>query len=122
MLSDVFAGDEEREYPEADMGEVSDGYHTFNELYAHRRALFIALMHSFPRISWRANNHHDGTFIEGWFIAGMELPTGQISYHLPNEDWHKLDGWSIATTLRAPEWDGHTPADVIDRLNLWAQS
>jgi hypothetical protein len=101
-------------------GQVSDGYHTFNELYDHRIALFIALMKSHPEISWRANNHADGSSYEGWFIAGMHLPTGDISYHLPDDKWTLLDGVGIATTNRAPEWDGHTPADVVRRLNEWS--
>jgi hypothetical protein len=99
---------------------TSDGYHTFKELYDHRIALFIALMKSHPDISWRANNHEDGSMFEGWFVAGMHLPTGDISYHLPQSDWMKLDGVGIATSNKSPEWDGHTPADVVKRLMQWA--
>lgn len=101
-------------------GETSDGYHTFNELYEHRHALFIALMRSHPEISWRANNHHDGSGMDGWFIAGMRLPTGDISYHLPNLHWTSLDGRGIPTSNRAPyEWDGHKSDDVVKRLFGW---
>ena len=102
--------------PMENVGDVSDGYHTFSELYDHRCHLFIALMRSNPKISWRANNHGDGTMFPGWFIAGMDLPTGQISYHLPLWMWEMLDGCSVATTNKAPEWDGHTPSDVVKRL------
>ena len=98
-------------------GDTSDGYHTFNELYEHRIALFIALMKSHPKISWRANNHEDGTMFNGWFIAGMHLSSGDISYHLPINKWELLDNTGIATTNKAPKWDGHTPQDVIKRLN-----
>ena len=99
---------------------TSDGYHTFKELYDHRIALFIALMKSHPEISWRANNHDDGTGIDNWFIAGMHLPAGDISYHLPATDWTKLDNVGIKTSNRSPKWDGHTPADVVSRLNSWS--
>jgi hypothetical protein len=105
---------------ECEVGRVSDGYHTFDELYEHRCLLFINLMRSNPKISWRANNHEDGTMFEGWFIAGMKLPSGTISYHLPVHMWTLLDNRGIATTLRAPKWDGHTPADVVNRLIAWA--
>lgn len=98
---------------------TSDGYHTFKELYDHRIALFIALMRSNPLISWRANNHEDGIGFEGWFIAGMHLPTGDITYHLPDSDWTKLDYSGIATSNKAPKWDGHTASDVVERLNKW---
>ena len=99
--------------------KVSDGYHTFQELYDHRCHLFIALMRSNPEIAWRANNHSDGTSYENWFIGGMNLPTGQITYHLPIWMWKMLDGKGIKTTNKAPEWDGHTSKDVISRLKEW---
>jgi len=44
-------------YIDCEPGLVSDGYHSFNELYEHRNLLFINLMRSNPEISWRANNH-----------------------------------------------------------------
>jgi hypothetical protein len=97
---------------------TSDGFHTFKELYDHRIALFIALMKSHPTISWCSKVHHDGSSYDGWFIAGMDLPTGQISYHLPMSDWDKL-GADFPTLDKAPEWDGHTPADVVKRLTDW---
>jgi hypothetical protein len=103
----------------ATSGEISDGYHTFNELYDHRIALFMALMKTNPQISWRANNHDDGTMFEGWYIAGMHLPTGEITYHLPGDTWTLLDGVGIATSNKAPKWDGHTAADVVNRLHAW---
>ena len=98
-------------------GETSDGYHTFNELYDHRCHLFAALMLSHVGISWKSKLHADGSVYEGWFICGMHLPTGDISYHLPESMWEQLDG--ITTQQFAPEWDGHTSADVVKRLSGW---
>lgn len=71
------------------VGEVSDGYHTFNELYDHRHALFLALLsvHAGVLPTWMSRRHEDGSAFEGWFIAGIELPTGMISYHLPDRLW-----------------------------------
>lgn len=100
-------------------GDVSDGYHTFNELYNHRHHLFMALMKAYPHLSWRAICHADGSRYDGWVICGMHLPTGDISYHLPAALWPKLNGSNITSTIRAPEWDGHTSADVLNRLNEW---
>lgn len=68
-------------------GQVSDGYHTFDELYQHRCMLFCALMFSNPAISWVSSIHHDGTMMADWFIAGMDLPTGRVTYHLPISMW-----------------------------------
>lgn len=95
-----------------DMGEVSDGFHTFNELYAHRIVLFIALALYIPG-SWKSRLHDDGSSIEGWFIAGLPTPGGPITYHLPDAEW---DTFPVRSLERAPRWDGHTPADVVERL------
>lgn len=101
---------------ECEVEKKSDGFHTFADLYQHRNLLFIALMMSNPDISWRANVHNDGGHYEGFFIAGMHLPTGDISYHLPVEMWNLLDSKNIRTSQRSPKWDGHSPSDVLDRL------
>lgn len=106
-----------REYPS--MGDVSDGYHTFDELYEHRIALFIALMKSHPAISWWSKKHVDGTMWDGWIIAGMHLPTGDITYHLSDEYIPHLKD-KVTELDTAPEWDGHTPADVVKRVEDWA--
>lgn len=98
-------------------GKTSDGFHTFDELYAHRNLLFIALMTKNPSISWRSKQHADGTMFRGYFIAGMRLWTGDISYHIPLELWSLLDD-QISTLSFAPKWDGHTPEDVLKRLKL----
>lgn len=97
-------------------GETSDGYHTFNELYEHRYALFIALIRLLPHLSWRANNNADGSSYKGYFVTGIHLPTGDVSYHLPLKYWGELDGLDILTTNNAPKFDGHTADDVVDRL------
>jgi hypothetical protein len=98
--------------------ENSDGYHTFGELYEHRHALFIALARSNPDLAWRAREHEDGTMFGGMFLAGLRLPTGDISYHLPIALWGALD--ECASTYVRPHWDGHTPADVVRRLMAWS--
>lgn len=102
-----------------DVKDVSDTHHTFGELYDHRILLFLALMCSHPEISWRAPYHFDGTHYEGSFLAGMNLPGGQISYHVPNDFWNLLDNKKIDTVDFAPEWDGHTSEDVLERLEEW---
>lgn len=104
---------------ECNAAEVSDGHHTFGELYIHRHLLFIAVMQSNPKISWRANNHDDGTMYPDWFIAGMHLPADDISYHLPVSMWYLLDKKGIITTNKGPSWDGHTSCNVLQRLERW---
>jgi hypothetical protein len=101
----------------SDIGDLSDGYHSFNDLYTHRVILFIALMLSHPDISWKSKLHDDGTDFDGWFIAGMNLVTGNISYHLPNSVWDLLE--PIVELSKAPKWDGHTSEDVLHRITKW---
>jgi hypothetical protein len=98
-----------------DVGEISDGYHTFNELYEHRHALFLAFCRSQVDIAWRAQQHHDGSSFEGWFILGIgDQPGQQITYHLPMRLWDEAA--FVKTLHRAPRWDGHTSLDVIERI------
>lgn len=102
-----------------DVGQVSDGYHTFDELYDHRCLLFLALMRARPSISWYSCLHNDGTEFDGWFVAGMNLSGKQITYHLPNRYRELIDQTDIPYLDKAPEWDGHSSADVLARLKDW---
>lgn len=96
------------------IGQVSDGTNTFDDLYAMRHALFVALCHEMAeRGAWKSLLHEDGTSYEGYFIAGIELPEGMITYHLPMELWDIL---KVEALDKGRPWDGHTAADVVDRL------
>lgn len=113
--------------------EISDEYHTMSELYDHRNRLFLALVKYYDNyvtplrcnvVCWKSKKHKDGTMFEGDFILGMtvtkpsfeagkEPEKYQITYHLP------LKYWDIAKVMElhtAPEWDGHTSDDVLERL------
>ncbi len=95
--------------------QISDGYHTFEELYDFRRAYNAALVntHKYPCI--KSHRHSDGElcFGGGWFIVQIQLPTGQISNHYEDKYWDEFD---CEERERADEWDGHTDKDVLDRL------
>lgn len=107
--------------------DISDGYHTFGELYEHRISLWIALCLQMSRIEsrlpkvpgenfvWRSKLHSDGSSWEGWFVLGMGKDEGhQMTYHLPMSKW---DETNFAEELdKAPEFDGHTSEDVLKRL------
>ena len=104
------------------VGSISDGYHSFDTLYRHRIALFIALCkaHStgiFSKSVWMSKKHSDGTDIEdGWFILGIGTKPGkQITYHIPVSEWDTCRTFATAQRL-APEYDGHTAADVLTRI------
>ena len=97
-----------------DKGEISDGYHTFNELYAHRVRLFSTLMRAFADKAWWSFSSSEGEQWEGWILAGIDTPAGAVTYHLPESEIpHLPEGSEIEI---GKEWDGHTADDVLERL------
>ena len=90
-----------------DTNLISDGFHSFGDLYEHRVALTAALFNEWashymarqeaakngailpanlilPKHDvHKSRRHTDGElcFGGGWFIVCATLPTGQISYH-----------------------------------------
>lgn len=109
--------------PIENKGEISDGYHTFNELYAFRlqynAAFFnqLALNDDYRNYQvHKSKKHSDGTpcFDGTYFIVSAKLPTGQISNHYEIEYW---DTFSVPEKPQALfEYDGHTSEDVLARL------
>jgi len=97
-------------------GDTSDGYHTFNELYEHRHALFALVLTGYLRSAWKTWRNQDREIWEGWFIAGMDTIHGQISYHLPAEWWERLP--DVPEIERNATYDGHSSDDVLKRLRL----
>lgn len=95
-------------------GNTSDGYHTFNELYHHRAVLFSVIVATFGERAWKSKLHADGTMYEGMFIVGIETPDGQATYHYDVEPY--WDMFRCKEVDRAPEWDGHTPEQAIERI------
>jgi hypothetical protein len=89
--------------------ENSDGFHTFNELYDHRIALFIALLHKSKKNAWKSQRNSAETIMKGWFIAGID---DKITYHLPNKYWKHLK----VRVIKKGKWDGHNSKDVLKRL------
>lgn len=95
-------------------GMFSDGYHTFDELYAHRVRLFTCLMHAHRNRAWWSHKHSDGSQMDGWIIAGILTPRGMVTYHLPvTEIEHLPEGIELE---EGRLWDGHTAEDVLKRL------
>ena len=95
-------------------GETSDGYHTFNELYHHRAVLFSVIVKAFPDKAWKSKQHNDGTMYDGMFIVGIDTSEGQATYHYDIDPY--WDMFKCRELSRAPEWDGHTPAQAIERI------
>lgn len=124
-------------YPGFKTDNISDGYHTFGELYQHRIQLWIAYCHislsaiMLAKISpafrakidyknetpWKTKYHSDGelAFGGGWFVLGIGKDPGkQKTYHLPDSYWEACK--AIETIEKAPDFDGHSSEDVLKRL------
>ena len=102
-----------------DMGEVSDGYHTFNQLYRQRAILFAAIVNQNKGIAWKSYKHSDGKYCFDrngeWFIVGIDTPEGSYTYHYSKEYW---DYFKCKELDCGKEWDGHTEEDVTRLLSL----
>lgn len=103
--------------PDPSSGDVSDGYHTHNELYEYRMLYnahaAIGWLDAGYRVvkSWR---HSDGElcFGGGWFVVVAELPTGQVTNHYEADHWDLF----VIPEETPPAYDGHSPADAAHRL------
>lgn len=108
-----------KQEPCKDMGEVSDGYHTFNQLYYQRAILFATIVNQNKDIAWKSYKHSDGKYCFDkngeWFIVGVDTPEGSYTYHYSKEYWDYFDCKELKC---GKEWDGHTEEDVTRLLSL----
>lgn len=98
-------------------GTLSDGYHTFNDLYYQRMILSATICNLVPEKCWKSKKHSDGQvcFDGTWFIIGFDTPEGQYTYHYELKYW---DLFKCKELDQAPHFDGHTDKDVERLLSL----
>lgn len=105
-----------------DTGELSDGYHTFNQLYHQRAILFACIVRQNKNKAWKSFKHSDGKYCFDsngeWFIVGVDTPQGCYTYHYAKEYWDMFDCKELEC---GKEWDGHTEEDIIRLLSLEQQ-
>ena len=104
-----------------DVGSLSDGYHTFDELYHHRAILFATICNQNRNLAWKSLHHFDpdDEMYDGMFIVGINTPYGQVTYHYDiNPYW---DLFNVKELNRAEKWDGSTPSDCIERMQKWCE-
>lgn len=100
--------------PDTGVGDVSNGYHTFNELYHHRAILFATICNMHPYLCWKSTKHFEGDMFDGMFIVGINTPKGPATYHYDIDPY--WDMFDVTVLDNAPKWDGHTPDDALDRI------
>ncbi len=124
-------------------GSISDGYHTFDELYEFRKVYNALLFNEWAKQITRKTafskdamgrlmqvvvgesnkydvhkslRHHNGELCFGgdWFIVVAVLPSGQISNHYHIRDW---DLFQVPEVENAKyEFDGHSSKNVVERM------
>ena len=106
--------------PCEDMGEVSDGYHTFNQLYHQRAILFATIVNQNKNKAWKSLKHEDDKYCfdsDGkWFIVGIDTPKGSYTYHYETDKY--WDMFDCEVLKCGKHWDGHTEEDVTRLLSL----
>lgn len=100
-----------------DIGDLSDGFHTFNQLYYQRMMLFATIVKQNRDKAWKSLRHESGElcFGGGWFIVGIDTPEGSYTYHYEDNYYSLFD---CVELKRGKHWDGHTEKDVTRLLSL----
>lgn len=100
--------------------QVSDGFHTYSELYESRLAYNAALFNLWAEKGLYDvhksffHNNHERCFGGGWFIVSAMLPQGQISNHYPSKYW---DLFKVKDeVISSHKFDGHDTKDVFMRI------
>lgn len=93
--------------------DISDGFHTFGELYDHRCLLWILLVlnSDFKNYAYWLKDHY-----EGWDGIVVQHPQGQLSYHVSVKFRHLYESKLLLRLEKNHVYDGHTSADVLKRL------
>ena len=100
-----------------EIDDLSDGFHTFRQLYYQRMMLFATIVKQNKDKAWKSLRHEDGElcFGGGWFIVGVDTPEGSYTYHYEDNYFSLFDCKELE---RGKHWDGHTEKDVIRLLSL----
>ena len=103
--------------PETGIDDLSDGFHTFRQLYYQRMMLFATIVKQNKDKAWKSLRHEDGElcFGGGWFIVGIDTPEGSYTYHYEDNYFSLFDCEELE---RGKHWDGHTEKDVTRLLSL----
>lgn len=116
IWSDIFSNKVNKKnkyvFKEFKKEDISDGYHTFKQLYFQRMMLFSVICNTYKDNAWKSKLHSDNTMFDDYFIVGIDTPEGNYTYHYELKYW---DMFECKELDNAPEWDGHTEEDV-DRL------
>ena len=94
--------------------DISDGYHTFDELYEHRVLLYILAIKGLPEKAYVKLDHY-----EGWDCIYQYINGNQISYHVPVK--YRDLYISECEVDNEHTYDGHTSQDVLNTIKNYCE-
>lgn len=95
---------------------ISDGHHTFLELYELKMVLFSALCNAYPELCWKSKKHFDEAndpMFNGCFIVGINTPKGVTTYHFKLKYW---DEFNVPIIANAPKYDGYSYNESLEKI------
>lgn len=93
--------------------DVSDGYHTIDELYQHRILLFLLFCKTSPYVSYYKEDPNTPDWVI-LYLYPYPYKSFQISYHVPKVYLPEIEKFAVKDPDHV--WDGHTSNDVLMRL------
>ncbi len=97
--------------------QISDGHHTFKDLYFHRMILFSKLCIIYKDRAWKTKKHYDNDndpMFPGDFLVGINTNEGVVSYHFKLEYWDYFK--DIKEIAYSPKWDKVEANKTIKRI------
>lgn len=100
-----------------EIDDLSDGFHTFRQLYYQRMMLFATIVKQNRDRAWKSVRHENGDlcFGGGWFVVGIDTPEGSYTYHY---EFKYFDLFDCKILDYGKHWDGHTEKDVTRLFSL----
>lgn len=110
-----------------ELKNVSDGYHTFSELYDQRSVLYLLLVKIYTSEdylinAWYKPDHYpnyDCVYLQRVNCDGEYIDKSQVSFHV-HIKYREMyeDAIGKYTPGMHPEYDGHTKEEVLERLRM----
>jgi len=101
------------------MGALEKANQNLNEVYAERSKVVLSLARSASRlghrVGWGLDLSMDPEDAMAWPILYIDLPTGQVSWHMTAEDRKSSSGFPAY----AGKYDGHSTEEKYQRLAAW---
>jgi hypothetical protein len=95
---------------------ISDGNHTFADLYFQRMSLLSVICSCYPELSWKSKKHFDeenDPMYNDDFLAGINTSEGVVTYHIKLKYWDLFD---IPEIERGPKYDGYNNNEALRRI------